>query len=93
MYASLLMAAAALFKPAQAIPSTATGLAPRADNLRISTPDASFWMANTPADIIMSMLGTDGVVRGHTTADIMAAYTKTITVVRAANLKVQLIVN
>lgn len=51
------------------------------------------WMASTPADIIMFMLGTNDVVRGHTTADIMAAYTKIITVARAANPKVKLIVD
>jgi lysophospholipase L1-like esterase len=51
------------------------------------------WMASTPADIVMFMLGTNDVVRGHTTADIMAAYTKIVTVARASNPKIKIIVD
>ncbi|CAK7231240.1 hypothetical protein SCUCBS95973_007844 [Sporothrix curviconia] len=51
------------------------------------------WMASTPADIVMFMLGTNDVVRGHTTADIMAAYTKIGAVARASNPKIKIIVD
>jgi len=40
----------------------------------------------------MFMLGTNDVFRGHTTTDIIAAYTKMVTVMRAANPKVKIIV-
>jgi hypothetical protein len=50
------------------------------------------WMQSTPADIVMFMLGTNDVVRGHTTADIMAAYTKMVNIMRAANPKMKIIV-
>ncbi|OAA65990.1 carbohydrate esterase family 3 protein [Niveomyces insectorum RCEF 264] len=51
------------------------------------------WLASTPADIVMFMLGTNDVVRGHTTADIMAAYTKMVGIMRAANPKMKIIVD
>ncbi len=50
------------------------------------------WMASTPADIVMFMLGTNDVVRSHSTADILAAYTKIVTTIRAANPKAKIIV-
>ncbi|KIH91646.1 hypothetical protein SPBR_02006 [Sporothrix brasiliensis 5110] len=51
------------------------------------------WMASTPADIVMFMLGTNDVTGRHKTADIMAAYTKIVTVARAANPKIKIIVD
>jgi lysophospholipase L1-like esterase len=50
------------------------------------------WMKNTPADIVMFMLGTNDVVRGHSTADITAAYTKIVNTIRAAVPKAKIIV-
>jgi GDSL-like Lipase/Acylhydrolase family len=51
------------------------------------------WMASTPADIVMFMLGTNDVVRGHNTADILAAYTKIVNTIRAASPKAKIIVS
>lgn len=51
------------------------------------------WLQKTPADIVMFMLGTNDVSRGHSTADIMAAYTKMVTIMRAANPKMKIIVS
>lgn len=50
------------------------------------------WLKNTPADIVMFMLGTNDVTRGHTTNDIIAAYTKMVNIMRAANPKMKIIV-
>jgi lysophospholipase L1-like esterase len=50
------------------------------------------WMKSTPADIVMFMLGTNDVFRGRSTNDIMAAYTKMVTIMRAANPKMKIIV-
>lgn len=50
------------------------------------------WMQKTPADIVMFMLGTNDVFRGRSTNDIIAAYTKIVTVVRAANPRAKFIV-
>lgn len=51
------------------------------------------WAKNTPADIVMFMLGTNDVVRGHTTSEITAAYTKIVQTVRASNPKAKFIVS
>ncbi|KAK1755379.1 SGNH hydrolase [Echria macrotheca] len=51
------------------------------------------WLQKTPADIVMFMLGTNDVFRGHSTTDIMAAYTKMINIMRAANPKMKIIVD
>jgi lysophospholipase L1-like esterase len=50
-------------------------------------------MKNTPADIVMFMLGTNDVVRGHTTSDIIAAYTKIVNTIRAAVPNAKIIVS
>jgi lysophospholipase L1-like esterase len=50
------------------------------------------WMQKTPADIVMFMLGTNDIFRGHSNTDILAAYTKMVTVMRAANPKMKIIV-
>ena len=41
----------------------------------------------------MFMLGTNDVTRGHTTTEIMAAYTKMVNIMRAANPKMKIIVS
>lgn len=51
------------------------------------------WIKSTPADIVMFMLGTNDVTRGHTTAEITAAYTKIVQTVRANNPKAKFIVS
>jgi len=51
------------------------------------------WLKTTPADIVMFMLGTNDVVRGHTTDEIIAAYTKMVNIMRAANPKMKIIVD
>jgi len=49
------------------------------------------WLQKTPADIVMFMLGTNDVVRGHTTTEIMQAYSKMVDIMRAANPKMKII--
>lgn len=51
------------------------------------------WMQSTPADIVMFMLGTNDVNTGRSTADIMAAYTKMVNIMRKANPKMKIIVS
>ncbi|KAB5542567.1 SGNH hydrolase [Coniochaeta sp. 2T2.1] len=51
------------------------------------------WLQKTPADIVMFMLGTNDVTRGHSTTEIMAAYTKMVNIMRAANPKMKIIVD
>jgi lysophospholipase L1-like esterase len=51
------------------------------------------WLQKTPADIVMFMLGTNDVVRGKTTIEIMAAYTKMVNIIRASNPKTKIIVS
>lgn len=51
------------------------------------------WIKNTPADIVMFMLGTNDVTRGNTAAQITAAYTKIVQTVRANNPKAKFIVS
>ncbi|KAK3682858.1 SGNH hydrolase-type esterase domain-containing protein [Podospora appendiculata] len=51
------------------------------------------WLQKTPADIVMFMLGTNDVTRGKSTADIIAAYTKMVNIMRAANPKTKIIVD
>ncbi|KAK4244767.1 carbohydrate esterase [Corynascus novoguineensis] len=51
------------------------------------------WLRSTPADIVMFMLGTNDVVRGHTTDEIIAAYTKMVGIIRAANPSTKIIVD
>ncbi|KAL2172348.1 hypothetical protein VTG60DRAFT_6187 [Thermothelomyces hinnuleus] len=51
------------------------------------------WLRSTPADIVMFMLGTNDVVRGHTTDEIINAYTKMVEIMRAANPNTKIIVD
>lgn len=51
------------------------------------------WLKSTPADIVMFMLGTNDVFRGRSTNDIIAAYTKMVNIMRAANPKMKIIVD
>ncbi|KAK4665372.1 hypothetical protein QC763_401290 [Podospora pseudopauciseta] len=51
------------------------------------------WLRSTPADIVQFMLGTNDVFRGRSTNDIIAAYTKMVQIMRAANPKMKIIVD
>ncbi|KAK4234905.1 carbohydrate esterase [Achaetomium macrosporum] len=51
------------------------------------------WLKSTPADIVMFMLGTNDVFRGRSTNDIIAAYTKMVNIMRAANPRMKIIVD
>ncbi|KAK0644085.1 SGNH hydrolase-type esterase domain-containing protein [Cercophora newfieldiana] len=51
------------------------------------------WLQKTPADIVMFMLGTNDVSRGKTTTEIIAAYTKMVGIMRAANPKMKIIID
>ncbi|KAK4098416.1 carbohydrate esterase family 3 protein [Parathielavia hyrcaniae] len=50
-------------------------------------------LKTTPADIVMFMLGTNDVFRGRRTSDIIAAYSTMVSLMRAANPKMKIIVD
>lgn len=50
------------------------------------------WLRNTPADIVQFMLGTNDVFQGRSTDDIIAAYTRMVQIMRAANPRMKIIV-
>ncbi|KAL2162518.1 hypothetical protein VTH06DRAFT_7432 [Thermothelomyces fergusii] len=51
------------------------------------------WLRNTPADIVMFMLGTNDVTRGTGTDQIINAYTKMVQTIRASNPRAKIIVD
>lgn len=51
------------------------------------------WLQSTPADIVMFMLGTNDVVGGTSTDQIIAAYTKMVETMRASNPSIKIIVS
>jgi len=61
--------------------------------INIANNNLQGWLANTKPDIVMFMLGTNDVNGGRATADIMAAYTKMVQLMRAANPNVKIIVD
>ena len=61
--------------------------------INIANQYITTWMKNTPADIVMFMLGTNDVNGGRTTQAIIDAYTKIVTTARAANPKTKFIVS
>ena len=61
--------------------------------INIANQYITTWMKNTPADIVMFMLGTNDVNGGRTTQAIIDAYTKIVTTARAANPKTKFIVD
>lgn len=50
------------------------------------------WLASAKPDVVMFMLGTNDVAQGHSTTDIMAAYTKMVQEMRASNPNMKIIV-
>jgi lysophospholipase L1-like esterase len=61
--------------------------------INIANTNLVGWLSTTKPDIIMFMLGTNDVAQGHNTADILAAYTKMVTEMRASNPNVKIIVS
>ncbi|KAE8444009.1 hypothetical protein EG329_001138 [Mollisiaceae sp. DMI_Dod_QoI] len=59
----------------------------------IANKDLTGWLASAKPDVVMFMLGTNDVNGRHSTADIMAAYTKMVTEMRASNPNMKIIVD
>lgn len=51
------------------------------------------WLASAKPDIVMFMLGTNDVFQSHSTADIIAAYTKMVQEMRSSNPNTKIIVS
>ncbi|KAJ9156481.1 Esterase TesA [Pleurostoma richardsiae] len=51
------------------------------------------WLASSKPDIVQFMLGTNDVVRGHSTSEITAAYTKMVGQMRVSNPSMKIIVD
>ncbi len=61
--------------------------------INIANTNLVGWLAPTKPDIVMFMLGTNDVAQGRTTDAIIAAYTKMVGEMRAANAAVKIIVS
>lgn len=59
----------------------------------IAEYDLVGWLISTKPDIVMFMLGTNDVGRGHDTSEILAAYTQLIQEMRTSNPKMKIIVS
>jgi len=59
--------------------------------INIANTNLVRWLAPAKLEIIMFMLGTNDVAQGHNTADILAAYTKIVTEMRARNQNMKII--
>lgn len=59
----------------------------------IANSDLVGWLASAKPDIVMFMLGTNDVVQGHSTTDIIAAYTKMVQEMRSSNANMKIIVS
>ena len=51
------------------------------------------WLAAAKPDVVMFMLGTNDVVQGHSTSDIITAYTRMVQEMRASNANMKIIVS
>ena len=61
--------------------------------INIANNDLTGWLAAATPDVVMFMLGTNDVVQGHSTSDIIAAYTKMVQEMRASNANMKIIVS
>ncbi len=59
----------------------------------IANKDLTGWLASAKPDVVMFMLGTNDVNGRPSTADLMAAYTKMVTEMRASNPNMKIIVS
>ncbi|OBT65411.1 hypothetical protein VE03_06102 [Pseudogymnoascus sp. 23342-1-I1] len=59
----------------------------------IANTNLQGWLASTKPDVVMFMLGTNDVAQGRSTADIIAAYTKMVGLMRASNANMKIIVD
>jgi lysophospholipase L1-like esterase len=59
----------------------------------IANNDLANWLASAKPDVVMFMLGTNDVVQGHSTSDIIAAYTKMAQEMRTSNANMRIIVS
>lgn len=60
--------------------------------INIANTNLQGWLASTKPDVVMFMLGTNDVVQGKATTDIIAAYTKMVQLMRASNANMKIIV-
>jgi lysophospholipase L1-like esterase len=51
------------------------------------------WLISAKPDVVMFMLGTNDSTGGHTTAEVIAAYTKMVQEMRASNPNMKIIVS
>ena len=61
--------------------------------INIANTNLVGWLSSAKPDIVMFMLGTNDVGQGHNTADILAAYTKMVTEMRASNPNMKILVS
>jgi lysophospholipase L1-like esterase len=61
--------------------------------INIANTNLQGWLANTKPDIVQFMLGTNDVFQGRSQTDILAAYTKIVQLIRAANPAAKIIVD
>jgi lysophospholipase L1-like esterase len=59
----------------------------------IANYDLVGWLISAKPDVVMFMLGTNDVLRGHTTSEITAAYTEMVQEMRASNPRMKIIVS
>lgn len=59
----------------------------------IANSDLVGWLASAKPDVVNFMLGTNDVFRMHTTAEIIAAYTKMVQEMRSSNPNMKIIVS
>lgn len=60
--------------------------------INIANTNLQGWLASAKPDVVMFMLGTNDVVQGRSTTDIIAAYTKMVQLMRASNANMKIIV-
>ena len=61
--------------------------------INIANNNLNGWLASAKPDLVMFMLGTNDVNGQRSTADITAAYTKMVGLMRASNPNMKIIVN
>ncbi|KFZ17378.1 hypothetical protein V502_04620, partial [Pseudogymnoascus sp. VKM F-4520 (FW-2644)] len=61
--------------------------------INIANTNLQGWLASAKPDVVMFMLGTNDVVQGKSTTDIIAAYSKMVQLMRASNANMKIIVD
>ena len=61
--------------------------------INIANTNLVGWLASAKPDVVQFMLGTNDVAQGHSTTEILAAYTKMVQEMRASNPNMKIIVS